>query len=362
MHRYEAIAADLRSGVLNGRWPAGRQLPLEAELAASYAVTRGTVRRALAVLEREGRIRRERGKGTFVNPVSARAVKPMRTLFYVGAYQGHLFQDVYTELARLAQQDGVALAAYDPLHEAQPERIAERLRSARPPDSICLLSVCHWCDLTRRPPLPTPPLLFMHREIDRGSELHDHPGFHIYMPPEEAMRLATRHLLAAGHRRLAYIAGGPLEPGSENDRFPHPLASHYAYAAFAETLAAADIGEHRALATPFTERDAEKLSEKYLEHLGGWATAVVCQSDYRAVLLHHAAIQLGLRIPEDISIVGVGDTPWCTAVRPRLTSVSYELDALALLAMNLSQAPTPDTAMHFTVHPRLVERESVQLL
>lgn len=49
-----------------GRWVPGDRLPSEPELCDHFGVSRSTVRQALAELEREGRLRRERGRGTFV--------------------------------------------------------------------------------------------------------------------------------------------------------------------------------------------------------------------------------------------------------------------------------------------------------
>jgi GntR family transcriptional regulator len=49
-----------------GRWQAGDQIPSEPELCRQFAVSRATVRQALAELEREGRLRKEKGRGTFV--------------------------------------------------------------------------------------------------------------------------------------------------------------------------------------------------------------------------------------------------------------------------------------------------------
>lgn len=53
----------------SGGMPVGAKLPTERELARVHCVSRGTVRRALAELEQEGRISREQGRGTYVRNI-----------------------------------------------------------------------------------------------------------------------------------------------------------------------------------------------------------------------------------------------------------------------------------------------------
>lgn len=50
-----------------GRWEPGDRIPSEPELCKQFGVSRATVRQALAELEREGRLRKEKGRGTFVS-------------------------------------------------------------------------------------------------------------------------------------------------------------------------------------------------------------------------------------------------------------------------------------------------------
>ncbi len=60
------LAADLRSRLLKGEWERGGRLPSENELAASYQVSRVTVRTALKALEGQGLVDIRHGAGTFV--------------------------------------------------------------------------------------------------------------------------------------------------------------------------------------------------------------------------------------------------------------------------------------------------------
>ncbi|MEV5895778.1 GntR family transcriptional regulator [Nonomuraea fuscirosea] len=65
-YRYQQIAASLREQIDGGTLTPGAALPSEAELRRRFSASRNTVRQALAVLERDGLIVAEHGRGHFV--------------------------------------------------------------------------------------------------------------------------------------------------------------------------------------------------------------------------------------------------------------------------------------------------------
>lgn len=66
---YYQLATILREQIITGEYRVGDRLPTEADLVAEYGISRITVRQALRSLEEEGLIRREVGRGTFVDAV-----------------------------------------------------------------------------------------------------------------------------------------------------------------------------------------------------------------------------------------------------------------------------------------------------
>lgn len=74
-----------------GRWAPGDRIPSEPDLCQQFGVSRTTVRQALAELEREGRLRKERGRGTFV-------AEPRTSAWFLQSSHG--FHDEATEAGR----------------------------------------------------------------------------------------------------------------------------------------------------------------------------------------------------------------------------------------------------------------------
>jgi GntR family transcriptional regulator len=64
---YFKVMLEIRENILSGKWSPGFQIPGELELARQVGVSVITIRQALGHLVREGYVRRERAKGTFVN-------------------------------------------------------------------------------------------------------------------------------------------------------------------------------------------------------------------------------------------------------------------------------------------------------
>ena len=67
---YVQIQRDLRAQIETGQWPIGAKIPTEPELQETYSASRGTVRRAIEELARQGYVVKKPGKGTFVRSIS----------------------------------------------------------------------------------------------------------------------------------------------------------------------------------------------------------------------------------------------------------------------------------------------------
>jgi DNA-binding LacI/PurR family transcriptional regulator len=117
----------------------------------------------------------------------------------------------------------------------------------------------------------------------------------------ETARIAVRHLVELGHRRIGYV-GGSVE---EQLDFAAPMDRLTGYrAAMAE--AGLPVDETMEVVGDFTIRGALAATRLLLESQPR-PTAIFAASDEMAVGAVHAVREIGLRVPDDISVIGIDD-------------------------------------------------------
>lgn len=146
-------------------------------------------------------------------------------------------------------------------------------------------------------------------------------------------RLAAEHLLSLGHRRFVVLATmRERRPAVLHPRTAEPeLTAAYPLdrdklAGYRDALAEAGIPmEAVTVIQSFnTLAEMQDAANLLLDRLDG-ATAVVCMSDRLAVALLAAALQRGIRIPEEVSVVGFDDAYSARTSTPPLTTVSQDV-------------------------------------
>ncbi|MFO1272744.1 MAG: LacI family DNA-binding transcriptional regulator [Rubrivivax sp.] len=166
-------------------------------------------------------------------------------------------------------------------------------------------------------------------------------------------REATDHLIALGHRRIAFIGGDPEHPDAVERQRGYQAA-----------LEAAGLRADPAIAVngDFTEGSGLAAVERLLAGRSRF-TAIVAANDQMAFGAALALHRHGLRIPQDVSLVGFDDLAGATYMLPPLTTVHHpiaeigEAAARALLALLAGETPVATVPA-----PRLVQRESTRAL
>ena len=148
----------------------------------------------------------------------------------------------------------------------------------------------------------------------------------------EAVALAVGHLVELGHRRIAYLSSGLVEPSTDRARF----------AGYARALAAAGIAPQPELVLHWerpaylrSDGDVPRALDRVIEQPQP-PTAFFGSNDLVAIDLLEALEELGLRVPDDVSVVGFDDIAISGLARVSLTTVAQPRDELARLATELA--------------------------
>ena len=162
---------------------------------------------------------------------------------------------------------------------------------------------------------------------------------------------ATRHLLDLGHRRIGMVAGP--------DRL---LCSRARVDGYRSALESAGVTYDPTLVRGGTfNQDTGYQVGLELLHARNRPTAVFAGNDLQALGLYEAAREAGLRIPEDLSVVGFDDMVLARWAGPPLTTIRQPLTEMAAAAarivVDLSRGKTP-TATRIELATRLIERNS----
>jgi LacI family transcriptional regulator len=312
------------SRVLNGRAnvrPATRAKVLDAIEALNYRPS---------LTARNMSLRRTHVIGVvvpfFTSPSAVERVRGVASALAGSAYDLMLFdieakerqEHAFRLFDRGDRSDGLLLISLIP-----PDDEVERLHAARLP-----------CVLVDAPHPDLPSILI---DDVRGGEI------------------ATSHLIELGHRRIGFLG----------DTSPDPFR-------FASSLDRT-VGYERALTRAGIELRPEYLREGTKSHhiarstaidllrLPQPPTAIFAASDTQALGVLEAARILGLRVPEDLSVVGFDDVEPATIVTPALTTVRQPLAEMGATAtellVRLMNEETVDT-LHLERFTRLVVRET----
>lgn len=306
------IAHDyLLAGIDSGLFAEGESLPAVDELARRTGVSPHAVRRAVRVLGDRGVLWSVRKRGTRVlrRPALGRA------LFMSGwdAHTNLLLQEPISQAlvrARLQVQflpylfrDGTGF-----------EQLRQ-LAGKGAEDTVLVTLAQEGVPAEARPAWEQFASRFRHRVGFQFEEDHLLPDSLTVLPdPVVAARLVAEHLLSLGHRRIGVVAGSADAPSSASERHAGALAEMLRLVG-AECFAY-QYGLHATEGVvAFARRNR--------------CTAWWAITDHQALDHVIRFQQAGLRVPQDISVLGTNDTPWASGGALPLTTLSLNPAAIA---------------------------------
>ncbi len=164
--------------------------------------------------------------------------------------------------------------------------------------------------------------------------------------------LAVEHLVALGRRRIGLVAGPAISISAQRRLDGYRAALNAAKIVFDPAMIE--------YCPPFTD-DGRAATHTLLARRPR-TDAILAFNDLVAVGVMQACQEAGRRVPDDIAVIGCDDIPLATIIRPRLTTVHVDLNAIGRMLMEsllaLIEGDGDDQPRAQRIDPILVVRES----
>lgn len=354
---YRQIFNDLKTQIQNGTYAEGSQIPTEKELMTFYGTSRITASRAVRELEALAYVKRHKAKGTFVNSksqweritsVPASKTRPFVSIVFPApvskvALNMEVFYGVEKECRRrgyglsvisLDLEDGNSLTAID----REKDLIGEVINSGALGAIILPYSSQSSPEMYSRMLVHAFPFVMIDRKvfgIDSSFVSSDNTnGFYSII----------EHLIGHGHRRIAFVSGNTYGSTSRSDRFAGYLQAMTKYRVpvrdeyIIHNMVPFDYNQvfydHTVAGNEQLRESTIQVLEK-LMCLPEPPTAIATTNDYIAIYTMNIARDIGIRIPQDLSITGFDNLPICSLFTPRLTTVAQDFSGMGQAAVDL---------------------------
>ena len=325
--KYQELAERLRQQIASEELKPGHQLPSFAQMNAEYGIGQSTLERVYTLLERDGLIVRDPGRGTFVS--ESNPLGEVTGLIAVIAPHSIYKHPYYAQLLQGVQQSareiGLDILLLHDASGIQKKKVDGLIIHASKQETL---------------------LKFLPPGIPRVSAVYPQEGMSsVCADDSQGTKDAVHYLFSQGHRRIAFLTEGCARQAD--------ALSKQRYAAYCEAMQEVGIELKprwvRYLYDPWTSTNrGAKASfmthgrQKMLEWLQeDWAalecTALLCQNDDTAIGVIEALQERGYKVPQDVSVIGFDGTEVAEYFRPRLTTVHVPLREIGEKSVQLLQ-------------------------
>ena len=311
---YHQLAIILEKQIENGTFNRGDFIPSVRKLCQRYEISDITARRAILELTKKGLVSRSAGKGMFVD------VKPKKELtvtlialgldtksYWSGAY---MFFDLVRGITQATLEKNMSLKFVFPKKDVEPTLFLKEFIETQKIDGI-FIHVLTREDISyeeikilRKAKIPY---------VVVKSHIPEKKISCVFSDDFKGAAIATEYLISLGHRRIGFI-NGPLDK---------VVVWQERMGGYKEALKKYKIQLDRKLiqenSSVFEKNGYESM--KKLLQLKSRPQAVFVAGDGMAVGAYKAIKRKGLRIPEDISIIGYDDADAASWLDPPLTTI-----------------------------------------
>lgn len=371
---YIKIYNDLKEDIISGVLKNGNRLPTEKDLTEKYNVSRITAIKAMQKLENKGYIKRIRGNGSFViynNIATYRDQKisvnlKSKNIAFMAKCSTDIFIYILSNLQKVAISNGYNVSIFD--------TTADNISEAEILNSI---SKGGFCGIICQPSFVYDNLPEFVNIMNKNIPIIFVDGSvpMLKVPVVKSNNYLggykiTKLLIESGHKNIGMVFSD-LSNFNEQERFSGYL---YALKEYNIDFDLKKIYTFDKFTTPNVGNNSLWNSEnktlsvredvKEILNAPDCPTAFFCVYDRLAVLLEQYAIELGYKVPDDISIVGYNNAMICDSVITPITSVDQNYRAIAEQVFTLltNMIKGENVPYENLIEPMIFERDSVKIL
>ncbi len=360
----DTILKDIRVG----RFPLGSKLPSQSELVAKYRVSVNTVRQSLLNLEKRGIIRKEHGRGSFVSLQSKRRESSTEL-----RHLGLIFEradrpedraaesEILLAFANTCREKGITFTCVETECDAHAggSELIKTFDGVRV-DGLCIFLHTGDDAPERLEPLTrefTAPVVFF-------------PSFNDQTIPMDCVDIELRaghrqlmpYLLNLGHRRIGFVSSN-IDQCLIGDP-KRTTGGRWEVYSQALEIAGIPIDPSLLVEIPYGKEPDEMVREKILGLVRreNPVTAVTAANDWMARYVMECFWRAGIKVPDEVSVIGQDDVSFARQMVPSLTTVACPYvraveAVIGLMKRRLANVGQP--LQKVTIPSELIFRESV---
>ena len=316
----------LRQLIVSGRWQYGERIPSEPQLAKHLDISRSTVRIALQKAEVEGLIKRAAGRGTFVSYDSDERTNNRFIGYVTRSFHNEIHRILLSSVETELRSEGYNIVFSNAVNNDEEVRVLEQLLQ----DNV--QGVILWANanvtagqqaILQEYHARNIPIVFIDRFVEGVS------ADYIASDNLSGTYHLVKHLIELGHRQLVFL--------THNISNLFPVEERYRGFIKALQEQGLEAGGRWEITSPheteFFETDIFQLLDdqnaefnvqisQLFQDANPKPSAIVCVNDAVAILAMRAMQSLGLKVPDDISIVGFDDISLAAYLDVPLTTAS----------------------------------------
>lgn len=251
----------------------------------------------------------------------------------VPSIQNHIFPEIIRGVEDVARQNGISVILCNTDDHAETEKVYLDKLSTRWADGFIVCSMRPDSEHIRVLHDSGIPLVLTTRFYDDTVDA-------VGIDNRRAARNAVSYLIKTGHKKIG-IALGNCELNIYRDRFE----------GYKDALAEAGLpADERFILRQTSDEDSFYYLTQNMLASGALPDAMFATTDMKAINIMRAFLDKGLRIPEDISVMGFDNIKICPMLNPSLTTVSQPLYRIGALATEklIAQIRAKDEGREYT--------------